>query len=378
MSGGTLRIGHDWHLAPANFSASGGTVEWTGQVGNAGPGGFPGGAGAYQFFNVLIDAGVDPGFDNQANNFVVLGNWTNNGSPTFTQNTTGVSFDGVAAQTIGGSSATTFDNLAVSNALGVVLATTTTVNGTLSLTRGVVNTGTNALALSTAAVVAGGSAASYVNGTLRKSFGSGNGQSFAFPLGDASTYAPVSLTAINVTAAGSLTARTTPGQHPCIANSAINPAKDVCRYWTLTNSPAGIGVSSATATFNFVPGDVSPGANTASFVVKRYCASWFATTPGTLAPTSATITGLAGFGDFVVGDPGSAAPTLTSCAKQSNGCAIVGLAGVAGWTYTIQASTNLVTWTNLGTATAATNGLCQFQDTNAQSFPQRFYRVVYP
>jgi hypothetical protein len=52
------------------------------------------------------------------------------------------------------------------------------------------------------------------------------------------------------------------------------------------------------------------------------------------------------------------------------------LAGVPDKTYLIQSSTNLVDWTDLGTATADTMGIIQILDAAAKNFPQRFYRAI--
>lgn len=377
MSGGALQVGHDWHLAPGQFSATGGTVEWTGQAGNAGGGAFPGGTGAYQFFNVLIDTGVNPAFDNQASSFVILGSWTNNGAATFTRKATAVRFNGGSVQTIAGSSMTTFNNLTISNSAGVSLGMTATVNGTLTLSRGLLTTGANQMDVAAAAVVVGGGSASYVNGNLQKALVSGVNQSFTFPIGDASAYTPLALSAFNVTVAGTLTARTTAGQHPNIETSGINPTRDVNRYWTLSPGP-GLAISSSTATFTFVPADVDAGASTTNFIAKRFVSSWSPTTVTTAAATSTTLTGMIAYGDVAVGMAGQPAPTLTSCSRLVDGSASIGLAGVAGWTYKIQASTDLAVWTVLGTVTAGTNGLCQFQDPNASAFPYRFYRAALP
>jgi hypothetical protein len=377
MSGGALQIGHDWHLAPGQFSATGGTVEWTGQVGDAGSGGFPGGTGAYQFFNVLIDTGVDPGFDNKANNFVILGSWTNNGAASLTQKATAVSFNGGNVQTIAGSSMTTFNNLTISNSAGVSLGATATVNGTLTLSLGLLITGANQIDVAAAAVVVGGSSTSYVNGSLQKAFANAGNQSFTFPIGDTSTFTPLALSAFNVTSAGTLTARTAAGEHPNLQTSGINPAQDVNRYWTLSPQP-GLGMSSCTATFTFVPADVDAGASTTNFIAKRFGGSWSATTVATAAATSTTMTGVLAYGDFALGMAGQPAPTLTSCSRQLDGSASIGLAGVAGWTYRIQASTDLAVWTELGAVTAGTNGFCEFDDPNASAFPYRFYRAVLP
>jgi hypothetical protein len=42
----------------------------------------------------------------------------------------------------------------------------------------------------------------------------------------------------------------------------------------------------------------------------------------------------------------------------------------------LQTSTNLQTWLDLGSITADTNGLAQFDDTNAPNFNSRFYLTV--
>jgi hypothetical protein len=62
----------------------------------------------------------------------VGGNWTNNGGA-FTPSTGDVTFDGGAGQTIGGTTATTFNNLSVGNASGLAMTNDNTVNGNLAL-----------------------------------------------------------------------------------------------------------------------------------------------------------------------------------------------------------------------------------------------------
>jgi len=44
--------------------------------------------------------------------------------------------------------------------------------------------------------------------------------------------------------------------------------------------------------------------------------------------------------------------------------------------YTIQATTNLVQWTNIGTATGDISGNFIFTDTNATNFRYRLYRTT--
>ena len=49
--------------------------------------------------------------------------------------------------------------------------------------------------------------------------------------------------------------------------------------------------------------------------------------------------------------------------------------GGSGHTYEIQASSTLTNWTSLGTVTLGLSGPVAFTDTNAASFPNRFYRT---
>ncbi len=55
--------------------------------------------------------------------------------------------------------------------------------------------------------------------------------------------------------------------------------------------------------------------------------------------------------------------------------------GLPGFTYTVQAATNLnpvISWSSIGSALPDTGGAFSFIDTNALLFPTRFYRVLSP
>jgi len=109
--------------------------------------------------NLTISGGT---FD--CNNFdlTVKGNWTNNSAAgtTFSAHSNTVTLSGSAAQTIGGSSVTTFNNLTINNASGVTNSVAgTTVNGTLTLTTGT-------LTLASGLTMATGSTISRANGSL--------------------------------------------------------------------------------------------------------------------------------------------------------------------------------------------------------------------
>ena len=124
---GALTLAGNWTNGGA-FTHHGGSVVFGGTTTVAGSNVTP-------FNNIIINNGatVSAGKDIE-----VEGNWTNNGG-TFTPGNKMVTFNGAAAQTIGGTAAAqTFNDLTLSNTSGGVSVTTTdlTLNGSLLITSG--------------------------------------------------------------------------------------------------------------------------------------------------------------------------------------------------------------------------------------------------
>jgi hypothetical protein len=307
-AGATMKIGGT-NIMPTNYSthsfATTSTVEYSGAAQTV--------AASETYGHLTLSGSGTKTQAATATTATVKGNFTNNGV-TFAGNGGTVTLSGGTAQTIGGTSGTTFNNLTIANTSGGVSlggSVSQTVGSTLTLTSGVVTTGSNTLFVNNTSnsAISGGSGTSYVNGNLQKAFTTGSGQSFTFPIGDASTYTPINLANMTVGTAGNLTANTTAGQHASIGTSGINSSKDVNRYWTLTAGT--FAASPYDSTFNFVSGDVIGGASTSAFVIKRFSGgSWSSTTTGTLTSTSSQATGLSAVGDFAVGEA-VATPTPT-------------------------------------------------------------------
>lgn len=104
ITGGLLKMYHDYKpTTPANFVATGGTVEW---AGTGGAGAF-GTAGTYNFYNVFVDGSVDPKFSKNADNVIAIaGSLTLNGGtavpfPTGNGSTAGALFFGATQQAAG-------------------------------------------------------------------------------------------------------------------------------------------------------------------------------------------------------------------------------------------------------------------------------------
>jgi hypothetical protein len=243
------------------------------------------------------------------------GNWTNNG--TFTQGTTTVTFTGTSATpAIGGTAATTFNNLTINKASNnLTINTTPTVNGTLTFTNGNIVTGANAVIIGTAATIATPSASSYVVGSIQKNYLAGAALSYFagndFPVGDATNFTPVNISAGTTTTAGSLTVSTLTPDHPQvttpIASTGIDANNSVNRYWRFNNSGLTVGTAIG-ATFTFVAGDVDASASTANFIVQRYDGTnWNPTTLVAANPLNTQVSNVtllvAGNNDFAIGDP---------------------------------------------------------------------------
>jgi len=127
------------------FTVTGSTIEYNGGAAQSLPGGFT----PYNnltFNNPTTVTGGPATLDVNGNlqitqgtfaaggslSITVGGNWINNGGA-FTPSTGDVTFDGGAGQAIGGTTATTFNNLSVGNASGLAMNNDNTVNGVLAL-----------------------------------------------------------------------------------------------------------------------------------------------------------------------------------------------------------------------------------------------------
>jgi hypothetical protein len=89
-----------------------------------------------------VTLGTGTGFTAGAFIHNVAGNWINNGA-TFTNTGSTINLNGTAAQTVGGTASTTFNNLTLNNTFGTIpqfiVGINTTATSTLTMTSGVVN-----------------------------------------------------------------------------------------------------------------------------------------------------------------------------------------------------------------------------------------------
>jgi hypothetical protein len=190
---------------------------------------------------------------NNKGSLVLLGDVTNNGTPSLGSGT--VRLSGSVVQTINGTN--TFQNADLDNSSGITVNGPVTVNGTLTLSNGLVALGTNNLLLGPSATIGGTPGNTRmivptVTGQLQKQF-SGTG-SFTFPVGDnvaTPEYSPVTLSFTSGSfAPGSfagINLKNAP--YPGYTDSYLK------RYWKVTSS--GITGFSCNAQFDYLaPADV--------------------------------------------------------------------------------------------------------------------------
>jgi MSHA biogenesis protein MshQ len=207
-------------------------------------------------------------------------------------------------QTLGGGGTWTLYRLTLSNAAGLTLTQSVTVNNQITFTSGLITTGANVLTLASGATVSGAGSTTFVAGNLARGVPTGS-PSLTWDVGVASpsaVYAPVTIVFDTVSTAGTVRVSTTNGDHPNIASSALNSAQSANRYWTLTNT--GTVYLDVSPTFTFVAGDVDSGATPTSFVAGKYVLSaWSYPDLGTVTATSTATSNILfadGLGDFAL------------------------------------------------------------------------------
>jgi hypothetical protein len=228
-------------------------------------------------------------------------------------------FDGVAPQLTGNglTQNTPVANLTINNSSGVTLTASTTVSTVLTLTSGMLTTGTYSIILTSTATgaIAGANSSAYINGNVQRAIAAG-ANTYSFPVGTASGYAPMSVAFKAGTLAGTLIGTVTGSDHPDVDLSTIDPLQSVNRNWELTVN-SGLATVSYDVTFSFNPGDLDAGSDWNNFILGKYASSaWSYPTVGSRTATTIQATGMTNFGSFQAGE---LAGVPTACLYSDNG-----------------------------------------------------------
>jgi hypothetical protein len=242
-----------------------------------------------------------------SNNWNTASNWTPGFVPS-APNDCIIPASGVSLEAILSATTATVNNLTVASGRTLTLSgQNLTVNGTLALSGGLIDTGANTLTLSTAASILRTSG--QVMGNLRKQFGGAG--SFTYTVGTANGYSPIDVT---VTAgAGELTVKAVQGPQPI-----VNASQSLKRYWSLTGNGVTVNL-----VFHYLdPADIPTGGSDANYRIIRISGSTAATFPNDCASGSpcvnpaantATINSMTDFSDWTLGEPSG--PTAVDLAQ---------------------------------------------------------------
>ncbi len=153
----------------------------------------------------------------------------------------------------------TYDNLTINNADdGISLDGAVTVNGTLTLTDGIVNTtSTNSLTIGSAGSISGGSEASHVNGPLSMQRSATGQHSDVYPIGKGGIYRPVTLNLNqSTTTLSTYTAEMFNGAPT--ANSLPGSLANVSgvRYYSISEGTGGSAFTAGTVLLNYGSDDL--------------------------------------------------------------------------------------------------------------------------
>lgn len=254
-----------------------------------------------------------------------LGQYTLN---TLTLSALTVEFAGASAQ---GVNANTFGSLKINNSNGVTAAGAITVNGTLTLSSGLLTTTTsNLLTLGSGATVSGGSSTSFVNGPMQNTISVATSTPKVFPIGklisSTNYYSPITLTVTQL-AASATTYQAEAffgGSMPSYTLPTTLSVVSANRYYTLSSSANNI--STAAITLNYDANDATGSGLslvTAANIRIAGSSGWIDLGGNGSATASGSITSTNSFtslGDFVIanalvlGTP----PSLTAAASPNN------------------------------------------------------------
>lgn len=258
---------------------------------------------------------------NAGGDWNVAATWTDcTGGNGTTANTPGSADTAVIATTATGLGVTvtvaeTVANLTINHATSTATSVSLTgvdltVSTLLTLTSGVIATNAQNLIVTADCPASVSQTTGWVDGNLRLNFATG-AITCAFPLGDSTSYAPVSV-AKTGTNTGTLTGNVVIGDHTDVSRgrAGINTTKSVNLAWTLTpatlsaNTPYG-------ATFTYSAADTDAGVTVGSLILRKKPLNTSTKTPGpwvsatiTGTPTATTLvsTGLTTFGICAIGE----------------------------------------------------------------------------
>lgn len=243
-----------------------------------------------------------------ASNLSIAGNLVLSAPFSATSNT--ITFDGLTAQTLSGTSGSALNNLTINNSNGLSLVKNQLIDGLLTFTNGLITTGSNVLTLGCDAGISGESNARYINGKLARQYC--GIESRGFPIGKGGVYRPLTIarttgeTGISTIQSEQMEA-TIPGILPSYTTVFTN------RYWNITQSEG-----SETYTLQLDGTGFTP-AGTPVILKGDGSAENTLTSLAVTTPNYTTAAGVSSFSDFTLGSE-CLPPVITTQPTNQTGC----------------------------------------------------------
>ncbi|MDO9153869.1 MAG: T9SS type A sorting domain-containing protein [Paludibacter sp.] len=241
----------------------------------------------------------------------ISGNLIVNATISATGNT--IIFDGIAPQSISGTASATFNNVTVNNLLGVTFNNPQTINGSLTLTNGLITTGTNSLTLGCDATIAGQSSTRFIDGKLSRIYcGPGSKD---FPIGKGGNYRPLTVNYTTLTGTSTVTAEQF--ESSIAGTNPTNITVQSGRYWTISQTGgSGFAYNLTLDGSPFNPNDGTP-------VILKGDGTTNTAFTATFNTPNFTSTGLSSFSNFAVASE-CTAPTIDTQPSNASTCTATG------------------------------------------------------
>ncbi|WP_294820292.1 T9SS sorting signal type C domain-containing protein [uncultured Flavobacterium sp.] len=217
--------------------------------------------GSQSAYHNLVISGTGAIFPASLN---INGDLITNAVVDFSGKTISITGQDTETQVIGGTVSPVFSNLVINNNAGLTqLAADATVSGTLTLTSGVLNIGSNNLTLGANPIAGSFSTTAMIaaegTGVVRRPYTATG--SYFFPIGEMTSNTSYSPITVNITSASSFTnAYVAVNLRDAVHPNNYSTGSYMTRYWNVTQT--GIANAIATVTANYIPGDAVGGEST--------------------------------------------------------------------------------------------------------------------
>lgn len=225
----------------------------------------------------------------------------------FTAISNTITFDGTTPQTLSGTSTSALNSLTIKNSNGLTLGKNQTLEGTLTLTDGLITTGTNLLTLECGTTTSGEKSTSYVNGILVREYCTD--ESKLFPIGKGGKYRPLTITRSGGTT-NSSTIQSEQFESTITGTLPANTTAFADRFWKITQPTGSYTYAIQIDGTDFTPNGTAVILKGNGSTIEKIAAT---------TPNYTTATSVSSFSDFTLGSE-CLPPSISSHPSAATGC----------------------------------------------------------